>query len=156
MLKIEKWADNLILRAIAKEVWEKDLKEVVNLGKEMIKYIKNKDNWWIWLAAPQIWKSIRLIVVWLPKKRNDENYKVIMMINPKILSHNDKTEIEEEWCLSLVWIRGKVPRFTEIKVSFLDENKKPKTLILEWLQARIVQHEVDHLNGILFIDYLKK
>jgi peptide deformylase len=77
------------------------------------------------------------------------------MINPVVLEHSTDIECDTEWCLSVPGKRWEVSRFKKIKVTFVDENKKPKTLILEWLQARIVQHEVDHLNGILFTDYLK-
>jgi peptide deformylase len=154
MLKIETWNDNLILRAVAQEVLEKDYKDTIKLWKEMVKYLKDKKNWWVWLAAPQIWKSIRLIAVWLPKDRDDESYKIIFMINPVILEHSEEREYDTEWCLSVPWKKWDVARYRKIKVSFIDEDKKSKNLILEWLQARVVQHEIDHLNGVLFTDYL--
>jgi peptide deformylase len=155
MFKIETWNNNPILREIAQEIDEKDYKEVIKLWKEMIKFLKDKNNGWVWLAATKIGKSIRLITVWLPKSRSEEKYKIIMMINPKIIEHSQDKEYDEEWCLSVPKTKWNVWRFKQIKISFIDENKKRKTLILEWLQARVVQHEIDHLNGVLFTDYLE-
>jgi peptide deformylase len=154
MFKIETWENNPILRKIADKVTDNNFRETVKLGKQMIKYIKNPDNGWVWLAAPQIGKSISLFVVSLPKDWDDENFKTIMMINPEILEFSQETNIEEEWCLSLPDAKGKVKRSTKIKVTYLDDKKSQNTLILEWLQARIVQHEFDHVIGKLFIDYI--
>ena len=121
----------------------------------MIKYIKNPDNWWVGLAAPQIWYWIRLVVVSMLKDREDENFKTVMLINPEILEYWKETDIETEWCLSVPWVKWEVKRPTMIKLSYQDEKNAKKTLILEWLPARIVQHELDHINWKLFIDYLK-
>jgi peptide deformylase len=122
----------------------------------MIKYIKNPKHGWVWLAAPQIWHNVRLIVVSLLKDREDEDYKTIMMLNPEILDFSDKTEIDQEWCLSVPWEKWEVERASNIKLTYLDEKWHLKTLILKHLRARIVQHEIDHLNGILFTDKLVK
>jgi peptide deformylase len=75
-----------------------------------------------------------------------------MMINPKILEHSEHIELDEEWCLSVPWEKWKVSRYKEIKLSFLDQKWNKKVLILNSLSARIVQHEIDHLDGILFVD----
>ena len=143
MFKIETWENNPILRKVAEKVTDKNYSEVVKLGKKMIKYIKDPDNWGVWLAAPQIWESINLLVVSLPKDWDDENFKTIMLINTQILEYGKETDLEEEWCLSLPNVKGKVKRPSMIKVTYMDEKKVKKTLILEWLQARIVQHEFD-------------
>lgn len=155
MLKIETWTENDILRAVAKEVKLNELNNAIKLGKEMLKYIKDPENGWVWLAAPQVWHSIRVIVVSLLKDWEDENFKTVMMINPEILEHSESTCLDEEGCLSLPWEKGKVPRFNSIKLSYIDEKKSKKVLVLNWLSARIVQHEIDHLNWVLFTDYLK-
>ena len=154
MLKIETWKQNEILRKVALEVKQSELNNVIKLWKEMIKYIKNPDNWWVWLAAPQVWHTIRLIVVSLLKDREDENFKTIMMINPVILEHSEETCKDEEWCLSVPGEKWQVQRYNSIKVSFIDEKKSKQVLVLNWLSARIVQHEIDHLNWVLFTDYL--
>ena len=154
MLKIETWEENPILRKVAEKINDKDFKKYVKLWKEMVKHIKDPENWWVWLAAPQVGYSVRLIVVSLLKNREDENFKTLMMINPEIEEHSDETNCDTEWCLSIPWEKWDVERFNKIKLTFLDEKKSKKTLILEWLSARIVQHEIDHLDGKLFTDYL--
>ncbi len=156
MLKIETWKDNEILRKISEEVEASEVKKYLKLWKDMIKYLKDPDNNWVWLAAPQVWVNKRMIAVSLFKEDDDESYATIMMINPKIMEHSDTTEIDEEWCLSIPWEKGKVCRYSEIKLKFLDMKWKEKTLILNWLNARIVQHEIDHLNGVLFTDKIAK
>ncbi len=156
MLKIETWNKNPILRWIAEKITDKNFKDAVQLGREMLKYIKNPENAGVWLAAPQVWHSIRLIIVSLLKDRDDENFKTVIMINPEITEHSKITEIDSEWCLSVPWEKWDIERFKTIKLNYIDEKKTPRTLILEWLSARIVQHEVDHLDWKLFIDYLNK
>ena len=156
MLKIETGDNNPILRRIADKITDKNFNDAVKLGREMLKYIKNPENWWVWLAAPQVWHSIRLVIVSLLKDRDDENFKTVIMINPEITEHSKITECDSEWCLSIPGEKGDVERFKTIKLTYLDEKKSKKTLILEWLSARIVQHEIDHLDGKLFTDYLDK
>ena len=155
MFKIETWENNPILRKVAEKITKKNFKETVKLWKKMIKYIKNPDNGWVWLAAPQIWVSLKLVIVSMLRDRDDEDFKTIMLINPEILEFWEETCFDEEWCLSVPWIKWKVERPNKVKLLFYDEKNTKKTLILEWLQARIVQHELDHINGKLFIDYLK-
>lgn len=153
MLYIETWKENEILRTVSEKIKANEIKKYIKLWKEMIKYVKNPDNWWIWLAAPQVWHNKRLIVVWLIKDRDsEEDFSTIMMINPEILKHSDETWLDIEWCLSVPWIKWKVDRFNTIKLKYIDDKTKEKTIILEWLRARVVQHEIDHLDWILFTD----
>lgn len=156
MLKIETGDNNPILRKVAEKITDKNFNTAVKLGREMMKYIKNPENGWVWLAAPQVWHSIRLIIVSLLKDREDENFKTVIMINPEITEYSKITEYDSEWCLSIPGEKWEVERFKTIKLTYLDEKKSTKTLILDWLSARIVQHEIDHLNGKLFTDYLDK
>ena len=152
MLKIQTWETNEILRTISEDIKKEEFWEYIKLGKQMIKFIKDPKNWWVWLAAPQIWINKNLIVVSLLRDRDDEWYKTILMINPKILEYSSETNFEKEWCLSVPWAKGLVERSNEIKLSFIDESKKEQIFYFKWLSARIIQHEVDHLNWILFID----
>ena len=156
MLKIQTWKQNEILRAISEEIKLPEMDTYIKLGREMIKYIKNPDNMWVWLAAPQIGHNKRLIVVSLLKDRDDENFRTVMMLNPKILEKSNDTEIEKEWCLSVPWEKDKVKRFKTIKLQYFDDTKKPRILVLTWVPARIVQHEIDHLDWILFTDKIEK
>lgn len=155
MLKIETWKENEILRSISTKINQKDIKKYIKLGLEMKKYIKNPDNWWVWLAAPQVWHNKRLIIVSLLKDRDDEDFPTVIMINPEISEHSKSIESDAEWCLSVPWAKWNVERFHSIKLSYIDDKLKNKTLILEGLPARIVQHEIDHLDWILFTDKIK-
>jgi peptide deformylase len=155
MLNIEIWKENKILRKVSEKINNSEIKKYIKLGKEMIKYIKNSDNWWVWLAAPQVWYNKRLITVSLLKDRDDENFSTLMMINPEIIEHNKILESDTEWCLSVPWEKWEIERFQSIKLKYTDEKTKERTLILSSLSARIVQHEIDHLDWILFTDKLK-
>ena len=76
------------------------------------------------------------------------------MINPEITSHSSETVCGEEGCLSLPGQWAEIDRYKEITVQFLNEKGEKRSLKLDKLNARIVQHEIDHLDGILFTDYL--
>ena len=154
MLKVETWVNNEILRERSQEVKPNEIKKYEKLGNEMIKYIKNPENGWVGLAAPQIGVNKRLIVVSLLKDRDDEDFKTIMMLNPEILEHSETTDKEEEGCLSVPWAKWKVERYLWIKLKYLDNKWKEKILRLNGLSARIVQHEIDHIDWVLFVDKL--
>lgn len=155
MLHIETGKENKILRAISQPIEKEDIKKYLKLGKEMLKYIKNPDNAWVGLAAPQVWINKRLIVVSLIKDWEDENFPTIIMINPEILEYSEEKELDKEGCLSVPQERWLVKRWKEIKLQYIDEKGIVKKLVLKWLSARVVQHEVDHLDGILFTDKLE-
>jgi len=133
-----------------------EIKKYAKLWKEMVKYIKNPVHRWVWLAAPQVGYNIRMVVVSLLKTRDDENFPTVLMINPEIVEHSEETEPENEWCLSVDGVNGVVERWKHIKLQYWDEKGNTKTLRLSWVSARIVQHEIDHIDGVLFIDKVKK
>ncbi len=101
------------------------------------------------LAAPQIGLNIRLITV----KNRDKN---IVLFNPKIKRGLSLFEWGEEGCLSVPTIFGDVKRKKNIVVEYANEKNEKKILVAKGMLARILQHEIDHLNGILFIDKAKK
>lgn len=154
MLQVETWLNNEILRTRSEEIKPNEIKKYEKLGNEMIKYIKDPKNGWVGLAAPQVGVNKRIVVVSLLRDREDEDFKTVMMINPEILEHSETTDTEEEWCLSVPGSTGKVERFLSIKLRYLDNKGKEKNLRLTGVSARIVQHEIDHLNGELFVDKL--
>ena len=80
----------------------------------------------------------------------------IKMINPEIISLGDNFEEREEGCLSIPGYNAKIKRPSSLKVKYIDENKKDKIIDADGLLATCIQHEIDHLNGILFIDHLSK
>lgn len=106
------------------------------------------------LAAPQIGISRRLIV--MDAARDDEERDPLVMVNPEILDLSDEMRVHEEGCLSIPEVTAEVERPAEIRVAFLDRAGKPQEVDLEGIWATIVQHEIDHLNGVLFIDYLSR
>ena len=124
----------------------------------MKNYIKNPEHGWVGLAAPQIGITKRIIVVSLMKNWDDENFKTIMMLNPEILEASEEMLMDvEEGCLSLPKTKkGFVARHKEIKIRYYDEKAKENVMKLSGLASVIVQHEIDHLNGVLYIDKLVK
>jgi peptide deformylase len=108
------------------------------------------------LAAPQVGSNIRLVVI------NDERSgKIFFMINPKITKKSWGQEVDEEGCLSVLDDKGKiiygpVSRHKKVSCIYFDEHGEKKKIQSEKLLARIIQHETDHLDGILFIDRLVK
>ena len=156
MLHIETWTNNQVLRTVSDPVKWSEIKKMEKLWNEMIKYVKNPKHGGVWLAAPQVWVNKRMVVVSLLRDRDDEDFKTIMMINPEILEHSDTKDKEEEGCLSVPWMKWDVERYHTIKLQYLDAKGKEIVLLLEWVSARIVQHEIDHINGVLFVDKLVK
>jgi peptide deformylase len=116
------------------------------------------------LAAPQIGLSIRIFIIDTSPFSKDEelsekesrelsSFKKVF-INPKIIKQNGKDWDFNEGCLSIPDIREDVSRKESIRISFLDENLISRELVLKGIRARVVQHEHDHLEGILFTDHL--
>jgi peptide deformylase len=108
----------------------------------------------IGLAAVQIGILRRLVVIDISKE--EEKKKPIFLINPSIVYQSKKTSVYEEGCLSLPGQFAEIERPAECTIRYIDYNGKEKELKADGLLATCIQHEVDHLNGILFIDYLSK
>ena len=100
-ISIQTGQENPVLRSVAKPIKTTELASLRLLSESMLKYVKTPKNKGIGLAAPQIGLSKRMIVVGLPKKRDDESYPTLLMINPTILSLSSESDIDEEGCLSL-------------------------------------------------------
>jgi len=149
-----------ILREVAKPITE-FTPEVEKLGKDMIATMREEIG--IGLAGPQIGKSLRIFVMDIPLDMDtDEDGQPynpflkgpLVVINPEIEALDELDEESEEGCLSIPDIKGKVFRPFSIELKFQDVKGEPQEMKLSGLAARCVQHEHDHLNGILFIDYL--
>ena len=108
----------------------------------------------IGLAAVQVGILKRLVVIDISK--GEEEKKPIFLINPQIINQSKKTSVYEEGCLSLPGQFAEIERPAECTLKYIDYNGKEKELKADGLLATCIQHEVDHLNGILFIDYLSK
>lgn len=103
------------------------------------------------LAAPQVHESLRVFVAMLDADGRGEG-DAIVFVNPEITIVGDQTVEGWEGCLSIPDVRGRVPRAQHIKVSALDRHGKRFELDLKDFPARVVQHEADHLDGVLFFD----
>ena len=108
----------------------------------------------IGLAAVQVGVLKRLVVIDLSK--DDQKKEPLFFVNPKITFQSKKTSIYEEGCLSLPGHFAEIERPAECHVSYVDYDGKNQELKASGLLATCVQHEIDHLNGVLFIDYLSK
>lgn len=108
----------------------------------------------IGLAAPQVGISARVIV--MDCSDDDAEPEPICMANPEIIRLGETRETMEEGCLSIPGHRGEVSRPVELDIRYLDENGEPQERHAEGLLAVCIQHEIDHLDGVLFIDYLSR
>ena len=106
------------------------------------------------LAAPQVHESLRVFVAMLDADGRGEG-DAITFINPEITVIGDQKVEGWEGCLSIPEIRGRVPRAQHIKISALDRTGKRFELELKDFPARVVQHENDHLDGVLFLDRMR-
>ncbi len=105
----------------------------------------------IGLAAPQIGESLQLVVVDISKETDKREYMVL--VNPEI-TEKEGSQLDEEGCLSVPDLISKVKRYKKIKVVYQDREGNNKELTAEDRFAVVLQHEIDHLNGHLFIDHL--
>ena len=108
----------------------------------------------IGLSAVQIGILKRLVVIDI--SRDEEKKNPIFLINPEITNQSKQTSVYEEGCLSIPGQFAEIERPAECTLKYIDYNGKEKELKADGLLATCIQHEVDHLNGILFIDYLSK
>jgi peptide deformylase len=140
-----------ILRKKAARVTEID-DDIIRTISDMFETMRNANG--IGLAANQIGMKKQIFVVDISPVEGYENYKPLALINPKIISRDDETVSIEEGCLSIPELREEIIRPKGINISFYDVNMKEQTIEADALLARVMQHEFDHLRGVLFIDYL--
>jgi peptide deformylase len=106
------------------------------------------------LAAPQVHEGLRVFVAMLDPDGRGEG-DALTFVNPEITVIGDQTVEGWEGCLSIPDVRGRVPRAQHIKITALDRNAKRFELELKDFPARVVQHETDHLDGVLFLDRMR-
>ena len=106
----------------------------------------------IGLAAPQVGVLQRIVVIDVSAK--DEEPAPLRLVNPEVVWTSEQRCTYEEGCLSLPEHYAEVTRPAEAKIRYLDEDNAPQELHAKELLATCIQHEIDHLNGILFVDYL--
>ncbi len=108
----------------------------------------------IGLAAVQV--VILKLLIFIDISKDKEKKNPLFLINPEIVSKSKNTSMYEEGCLSLPGHFAEIERPAECQINFLDYNGKKKEISAKGLLSTCIQHELDHLNGILFIDYLSK
>ncbi len=143
------------LRLVSKPV-EKITTEVRQLADDMFETMYDAPG--IGLAAIQVGQPLRLITMDLAKRDEDGESKPRprVFINPEILSSSEELSIYEEGCLSIPEYYEEVERPAQVRVRFTDLDGKVHEEDAEGLFATCIQHEIDHLNGVLFVDYLSK
>jgi len=137
-----------ILRQKAKKISNFDA-SLQNLATDMIETMYDAPG--VGLAAPQIGESIRLIVVNASQEEDGE--ETMVLVNPEI-TEREGTQADEEGCLSVLDLTASVKRSQKVTVSYQDMTGESQELTVEDRFAVILQHEIDHLNGILFLDHL--
>ncbi|PAX60699.1 peptide deformylase [Brunnivagina elsteri] len=136
-----------VLRQPAKRVNKVD-DEIRDLAKKMLQTMYSSDG--IGLAAPQVGIHKQLVVIDL--EPDDPKNPPLILINPIIKQTSKQTSVAQEGCLSIPGVSLDVKRPESVEISYKDEFGRPKTLKANDLLARCILHEMDHLNGVVFVD----
>ncbi|MDR1763710.1 MAG: peptide deformylase [Dysgonamonadaceae bacterium] len=141
-----------ILRKVTRDI-PLDYPGLAELLENMYETMNKAEG--VGLAAPQIGLEDRILVVDLDSLSKDEpslkGFKKAF-INAHIIEADGKEETMEEGCLSIPGIHEKVPRKNRIRIQYLDENLQPHDEVYEGYKARVIQHEIDHLEGVMYTD----
>lgn len=130
---------------VCSEVVDAVTDDIRQLMDDMVETMRHADG--VGLAAVQVGVHKRILVMEIDEQ-------VYYLVNPEITESSSEENIYEEGCLSFPQQRAMVTRPKQVKVSYLDYNGEPRTLECDALLATCVQHEMDHLNGVVFIDHL--
>ncbi len=141
-----KKAGDPVLKEICQPVERVD-KKIRQLLDDMAETMYAKDG--VGLAAPQVGESLRVVVM-----DCQDDHGLLELVNP-VITHREGSAIDTEGCLSVPDIYGEVERAERVKVEFLNRRGKKQRLSATGLLARCIQHELDHLDGQLFIDIAK-
>ena len=158
MKKIKKTVEiaqlgNPILRQKAHKVEGFSLPQITKVVEDMLNTLSESNG--VGLAAPQISESFCIVVIASkPSKRYPLAPKMLpmVMLNPSFQAMSEVTVKDWEGCLSIPGIRALVPRYENIKISYLDQIGEPHELLADGFIARVFQHEYDHLNGLVYLD----
>lgn len=145
-LEIHRLGDRA-LRQPAKRIARVDA-EIKQLVRQMLQTMYSSDG--IGLAAPQVAINKQLIVIDL--QPDEAAAPPIVLINPEVIQSSRDLSVTQEGCLSIPGVYLDVKRPAAIQVSYKDENGRPQKLSATGLMACCIQHEIDHLNGVLFVD----
>jgi len=153
-----------VLRRVARDITREELRtaEFSRLLDDIVDTLRDADG--AGLAAPQIYESVRLVAVEVrsnPRYPQAEAIDLTLLVNPRVTAlastptndlTNDNTIQVYEGCLSVPGLRGRVQRPRKVAVEALDPSGNPVHMIWEGFRAAVIQHEVDHLDGVVFLD----
>jgi peptide deformylase len=152
VLSVFKQNDSLVLRKVSAPMIKPDNRLSELLIKRMLATVLHPGSRGVGIAAPQVGISRRLILV---QRFDKEEEPFESYFNPVILSYSPETITRDEGCLSIPGYRGPVERPNSIELSYMNSQGETITEIVEGFTARIFQHEIDHLNGVLYTDLLE-
>lgn len=143
---------NPLLREVAEPVPEDwfSSSRLFELGRDMVRTMIEEEG--VGLAAPQVAEGLRLFAYWVPATDEDEEIPPTLLVNPEIRPIGADEEEGWEGCLSIPGLRGTVPRYRRIKVKARSLDGEPVSLTADGFHARVIQHEYDHLDGVVFLD----
>jgi peptide deformylase len=140
-----------VLRQLSKPIERVDA-DLQRLADDMLETMYDAPG--IGLAAIQIGVPRRMLVIDISREGEEKQPQVF--INPEILTSSDERSVYEEGCLSIPDYYAEVERPATVSVKYLDRNGKEQTVEADGLLATCLQHEIDHLNGVLFIDHISR
>jgi peptide deformylase len=151
LLPITVYGDKILRKKTSpvKDISNEDIK----LIKDMFETMHNANG--VGLAANQVGADKSIFIVDVSGVEGHEKTKPMVFINPKITERSEEQSVIEEGCLSLPDIRGKIKRPESVKIIYHDYDLKEQTIEANEILARVIQHEYDHLQGILIVDHLE-
>jgi peptide deformylase len=147
-----------VLRQVTANLPERELQSAAmqKFIDDMIETMKEYDG--VGLAADQVHESKQVAVLEVannPRYPNKPDVPLTVLVNPKVMPLSDALEEDWEGCLSIPDLRGKVPRYTSVRVQAWDRNGQELDYVATGFHARVIQHEFDHLNGKLYVDRMR-
>ena len=141
-----------VLRERAQEVPRERFgtRVVRDLGRDLLRTMFEDNG--VGLAAPQVGVALRVFAYYLPGEGDRDEVSPRVLVNPALTLLGEPTELGWEGCLSLPGLRGMVPRYPAVGVQAFDTEGNPVSYEAQGFHARVIQHEYDHLDGIVFLD----
>jgi len=124
-----------------------------DLGRDLVRTMFEDNG--VGLAAPQIAAPVRVFAYFVPGEGDCDEVPPTVLVNPTLTPLGDPTALGWEGCLSIPGLRGMVARYPSVRVSAFDADGKPLSFQADGFHARVIQHEYDHLDGVVFLDRMK-